>query len=634
VPDLYLEVDNTTLTGALELSLGERLGVGATLRLDTLNLDRYGLTTGGAREDDAADAAEIRAGFEAGLASAGEALQHIDIGANLAVDQLTASGVSARDVAVALRAVGGEAITIDTLSASLDSGLGVNVSGTVRTLSPLAIETMTITTRAHALTDRGVVPAGINEQMLNALTPLTVTTRVAGSLDALDAVVEGQLGNTRLNWDGTVDDPLAAAPSLSGRVSLTTPALRDWLTAFDPLVWPAATAPGSTDFAATINTSDNSISLTELNGAIDGTSVTGGLSYDPKGDVLDAALALGTLDVDYWTPLTLGAGSTEATTALPTTQANAALTIGRLLSHGYELSDVEMTITSAEDGARVIGNGAAYGGAVTFDLGAAPGVDGLDYAAKATIDGLAIANALTGMPLDGFIDGALASTVDLTAGGADQSALTRSLTGLVYFTLSEGQLAGFNLEQVARTLLAFNNRQQPLTASLQAITAAATSGDTAFELVKGKLTFEEGTMSTDAITMTTPIANGTMALTADLATYLMSGAGSITLREDFGVPAIGFIVDGRLDAPRMRLDTQSLIDLLASGATTQLLGDNLPAPVRGLIEQLPLGGGRPAPADDATTAEPATEQSVPASPLQLPRDVGSAVRGLFDAISR
>ena len=632
VPDLYLEVDNTALTGALELSLGDRCGVGATLRIDTLNLDRYGLTTTEVSEDDAADPAEIRAGLEAGLASAAETLENIDIGANLAVDQLTANGITARDVTIVLQAVGGEAITIKTLSATLGSGLGVDLSGTVSALSPLAIETLTVTTTAQALTGQGVIPAGVDERVLGALTPLAVTTTVAGGLDALDAEVDGQLGNTRLGWDGTVDDPLAAVPSLRGQLSLATPALRDWLTAFDPLAWPAAAAPGATDFAATVNSSDDSISLSDLDGTIDGTSVAGKLSYDLEGDALDADLALGTLYVDYWTPLASGAEPAEATAALPATQANAALTVARLLSSGYELSDVEMTLNSAADGATVIGSATAYGGAVTFDLGATPGAGGLDYTAKATTDGLAIANAMTGMQLDGFISGALASNIDLTASGADQSAITRSLSGLVDFTLSEGQLAGFDLEQVAQALLAFNNRQQPQPASLHAITAAATSGGTAFELMKGKLTFDEGTMSTDAIDLVTPIANGTMALTADLATYLMSGAGSITLREDFGVPAIGFSADGRLDAPGMRLDTQSLFDLLASDAATQLLSDNLPAPVRGLVDQLPLGGSTPVPAGDTSTAEPTP--SAPASPLPPPGNAGNTVRGFFDAITR
>jgi len=197
--DVDMTLDTTRVSGALVLRGGQRLGLGANLRLESLNLDAYlPAAPPSAPEEFPGLARWVPGPAVLGL------LDTVDVNALIAADSVTVHDLPLRDVSLAGSLVGGR-LTLDRFTVADLAETRVTASGGLSGLGEslafhglsvdLEIDNPARTARLLNLDP----PAA-----LRGLGPLTQTVRLDGPANAVDvtAALHGQDGSLDLN--GTV----------------------------------------------------------------------------------------------------------------------------------------------------------------------------------------------------------------------------------------------------------------------------------------------------------------------------------------------------------------------------------------------------------------------------------------------
>lgn len=142
VRELTLGIDKTTIRGAATLAVRDRLGVGASVTVDQLDLDAYLADTPAAAPKKASAPASGPANggapataptAETGPFEGLKALTAFDANLRASVGSLKTQGVPIKDVAVDLSLVGGN-LTINKFTVGNVAGVGVGVSGALKNL--------------------------------------------------------------------------------------------------------------------------------------------------------------------------------------------------------------------------------------------------------------------------------------------------------------------------------------------------------------------------------------------------------------------------------------------------------------------------------------------------------------------
>lgn len=285
--DLSLQLDASSLRGALVVALGERLGLGIGLTLDRLNLDAYlpppGPTAAGAGAGGEAPAAEDNP-----LAF----LEAFDANLDLRAGSLTYRDIPLNDLALQGTLQGGLLTVTEGRVGELAGGR-LSYRGKVAVSGPALDGTLELASGEPAKLAR---LAGLDPALLARLGPFGLAANLKGTLDKLDfnATLQAQGGSftgagTLMPEGGQLRVAVTAKhpdlPALAGRLGQA-----DLLPAgFGPL-----------DAAATLGLEGTAVTLRDLKGRVGPVTVTqGDATFEQKEGrpAITAELATGPLDL-------------------------------------------------------------------------------------------------------------------------------------------------------------------------------------------------------------------------------------------------------------------------------------------------------------------------------------------------
>lgn len=217
--NLDLTLDTTRATGAVVLRGGARLGIGANLHIESLNLDAY-LPASPARPP---EPAPMAGGSVPALPTWLAVLNDVDANARIRVDTLTVDGLPLRDITLAGSLLGGR-LTLREARIGALADARVTVSGGLSGLGrqprvhglTVAVEIADPTRTARLL--RLDPPSALRD-----LGPVTQTLLLDGSAEALEITGALRLRGGSLDVNGVLRDILSPRPSYDVSVDLRHP---------------------------------------------------------------------------------------------------------------------------------------------------------------------------------------------------------------------------------------------------------------------------------------------------------------------------------------------------------------------------------------------------------------------------
>jgi len=171
--------------------------------------------------------------------------------------------------------------------------------------------------------------------------------------------------------------------------------------------------------------------------------------------------------------------------------------------------------------------------------------------ARLTIDGARIAEALFEAGDVAVVEGTLDYTLDLTAAGASELALVRSLGGNGRLDVRDGRLRGFDMRRIGDGVARL---ARPADLLRLAETALA-GGSTRFERLAGSFAIAEGVVRSDDLTLAGDGLTGDATLVADLPKWRIDMPIVFRLADRPDTPPLGVRIEGPLDQPRRKIDT-------------------------------------------------------------------------------
>lgn len=521
VSDLVATVDEARVTGAGVLRLGARPMLGMGLEFDRLDLD-------GLVPDGFGPANLAALGFDANL--------------RLSAERVTWQGVTAERAGLD-GAIEGGRLLVRRLGLRM-AGADVALSGALATAPALRLSDLTLSVAATDATRIfALLPSAWQPAAALAGQTLALRATMGGGADALAWRAEGELGDVRLEGEGSLDIPQRR---LGGLVTLRHPGAGRLVTEAlgrDAPVWLGA---GSFSLIATLALVPDSLAAERF------ALVAGGLRASGRGAL---ALALGgdrprltgrirseTLPLpglldDPAAPLGLE--------RLAEADAELTLEIGRLASAGLpEIAELRGGLVLADGTLRLaiteaqLSGGRLEGEVRVEGRAGPPRASATLRIADATIPG-----ALFDLPVD-VASGVAEGNVELRATGHSIRAMLGTLEGRMRFALRNGAVRGLDLGAVPGVA-----GTEDVTAAEATLRAALTDGATAFERLEAEATVAAGRAVLDSAGMALQ-GGGTAAATG--AVDLARGALDLDLRiampED--APAVGLRLGGAAGAPR------------------------------------------------------------------------------------
>ncbi len=559
--NLDLTLDTTRATGAVVLRGGPRLGIGANLHIESLNLDAYLPATPTQRPgpDSTADGPVLA--LPAWLA----ALNNMDANARIRVDTLTIDDLPLRDITLAGSLLGGR-LTLREAQIGALADARVTMSGGVSGLGHQP--------RFHGLTLAMEIADPIRTarllrldppSALRNLGPMTQTLLLNGSTAALEVTGALRLQGGSLDVNGVLRDTLSPRPSYDLSVDLRHP---DAMTLAGALRGPAAAARtnpttplplrlqarlGGEGSALTLAPLDLRVGDSHVDGAatlgLDGSRphLVAELTGDRVAMPLPPPLALPDwLDAD----LTLKANTLTLAGIPPLTDATLA---ARWLAE---------TITLDHLDARLAGGTVEASGAVTALTAAiGPSWSWRLEARNMDVRRLLETTGSTGQGAgaDAAVTGTATVTLTLDGQGMTAPTALAGLTGEATVTarglhLTPGSVDGSSLAALLRPIAALDQ------------TAANLLGDTAPAQrpadLDGVVHIEAGLVTLDRLSLRHPLFDGALSGTVNLAARTVDAEGTLAvpkgpLRAAVG-PSIPVQVFGPLRDPSVRASFNSL----------------------------------------------------------------------------
>ena len=444
--------------------------------------------------------------------------------------------------------------------------------------------------------------------------------RVDGSISASDFIaalsgdrsgLKARLASAplKLAFDGTVAN--RTSMMMEGTLTIDSPSLRN------ALRWTGQAPPGSGGFGrfalkARANVVGPSIALTNVNVELDGNVAEGVMTYANNGrQTLQATLAAGALDFTPYisTFRLLASGARDWNrqlfdlNSLSTTDLDMRLSAARVTVGSSKLGRTAFG-ANLRGGALALSVGEAqvYGGIAKGSFAVARSDAVADVRAQfqfTDVDLQACASDLFGV---NKLTGRGNLSVALVASGSSPFGLAQSLDGTATLTGHDGEISGFNVEQLLKRL-----ERRPLSGG-----GNFRSGSTPYDNLTIAMKFSDGIATADDIRVEGPAARITLTGTASVPAreYDMKGVASLTSAPNappgFDLP---FVVQGPWDDPLIFPDPESLIRRSpASAPLLDAVKDRKTRDaVRSVLERFTGGGQKPAAPDanPATTSAPA-----------------------------
>jgi AsmA protein len=437
---------------------------------------------------------------------------------------------------------------------------------------------------------------------------------VKGRVDA-SGVGEGALGVRKL--DASLDVPVFNLRQVLTTLGQQLPEMADGK---------ALTAVG---LKASAQTAGESAKVSGLALSLDGANITGNLDVRSlEGPDATFRLAADTLDLDRYLPpgqktaATPEAAAAGAATELPVEllrglALDGEVKVGKLKMSGLTLNDILLTVKAAK------GKITAAPLAAKLYEGSYQGSVGID--ATGEVPALAISSKLVGIQAEPLLNdlsgksrlrGRGDVTMDLTARGATDQALTRSLTGDIRMDFRDGAIKGVNIGKLMRQLESGSFSGVP-------------SESTDFAELGGTVKCNQGVCNNDDLSLKSPLlritGEGTVVnLTNDTIDYTLktvlvdtaAGQGGKDLSMLKGV-TIPIRVKGPTSDPKYAIDFGSLLKQKAEEEVKKQIGKKLGIDLLG-----GAAGGEAAPAE-----APADGAAAPAAPATPEEAAKEAIKG-------
>jgi AsmA protein len=408
----------------------------------------------------------------------------------------------------------------------------------------------------------------------------------------------------KLAFDGFVANRTSLM--MEGTLTIDSPSLRN------ALRWTGQAPPGSGGFGrfalkARANLVGPSIALTNVNVELDGNVAEGVMTYANNGrQTLQATLAAGALDFTPYiaTFRLLASGARDWNrqlfdlNALSSTDLDMRLSAAQVTVGASRLGRTAVG-ANLRGGALALSVGEAqiYGGIARGSFGIARSDTVADIKAQfqfTDVDLQSLASELFGVSK---LSGRGNLNVSLVASGSSPFGLAQSLDGNASLVGHDGEISGFNVEQLLRRL-----ERRPLSGG-----GNFRSGATPYDKLTIAVKFADGIATAEDIRVDGPAAHLTMTGTASVPAreYDMKGVASLNSPSS-GAPGfdLPFVVQGPWDDPLIFPDPESLIRRSpASAPLLDAVKDRKTRDaVRSVLERFTGGGAKQVVPDDAGAA--------------------------------
>src|SRR3982075_1105398 len=394
--------------------------------------------------------------------------------------------------------------------------------------------------------------------------------RLDGSISASDFVaalsgdrsgLKARLASAplKLAFDGTIAN--RTSTMMEGTLTVDSVSLRN------ALRWAGQAPPGSGGFGrfalkARANVVGPSIALTNVNVELDGNVAEGVMTYANNGrQTLQATLAAGALDFTPYisTFRLLASGARDWNRQL--------FDLNSLSTTGLDLrlSAARVTVGSSKLGRTAFGAN-LRGGALALSVGEAQVYGGIAKGSFAVARSDAVADVraqfqFTDVDLQSCASELFGITklsgrgnlnVSLVASGSSPFGLAQSLDGTATLTGHDGEISGFNVEQLLKRL-----ERRPLSGG-----GNFRSGSTPYHPLNVAVKFNDGIATAEDVRVESPATRLTLTGTASVPAreYDLKGIASLTSAPNappgFDLP---FVVQGPWDDPLVFPDPESLI---------------------------------------------------------------------------
>jgi uncharacterized protein involved in outer membrane biogenesis len=623
--DMDLRFDSTRIGGGIVLALRDRIGLGANLVVDHINLDAYRAKSKAAAKSPAAGGGGAKGGGLAALAA-------FDANVRAEAGSLTVGNMTLGRVNLEGSLIGGT-LTLKQMRVGDFAGGQLDLSGTVAALdkTPVPDLRFALTTRAP---DKLLALAGVDLPVSPAaLTPFAFSGRLKS--EAATTRIESKLaaGALRVALNGALKD-LDRVPRVGLDVGVDHPDFIRFVRLFAPGFVPQKPVTGPFSLTARAESAGLDVKLTSLAGRfgeaeVAGTATLALAAVRPK---LVAELTGKNITADHFIPggRASGGGGTKGGVPAPgvTPWSDAPLELSGMRALDADIRigadtlnwrvwkvaapRIELALNDGRLEVKRV-SGKTVGG--TFLLSgalAAPAKRGgaAEFTADVDISRADLSRAMFNAAALDIAKGTLSYDMKLAGRGASSRALVSSLTGGGKLVAVDGAVSGFDLRRVNDQL---RNLSQP-TSFLALLQTAMAGGTTQFSKLAGTFKVEKGVVRSDDITLAADGGTGVATLAADLPRWRLD-AGAL------------FRLAGHRDAPPFRMTLRGPLDNPARVFNLNELQQWLVARSAGALLNQLLGGKKKA--QPAQTGPAQVQPSQPSQPK--PEEF---IRGIFDLLQK
>lgn len=625
--DMDLRFDSTRIGGGIVVALRERIGLGANLVLDHINLDAYRVKTPGAAVKTPSAGGDSTKG--GGLAALGA----FDANIRAEAGSLTVGNMALNGVSLEGSLIGGT-LTLKQMRVGDLGGGRLDLSGTVAALDKMPVPDLrfALTTKSP---DKLLALAGIDLPVAPAdLTPFAFSGHIKS--EATTTRIESKLaaGALRVALNGTLAD-LDRVPRVSLDVGVDHPDFVRFVRLFAPGFVPQKPVEGPLSLTARAESAGLDIKLTSLTGRfgeaqVKGTATLALAAVRPK---LVAELTGKNITADLFIPggRAGGGAASSAPGGVPapgvTPWSDAPLDLAGLRAFDADIRigadtlnwrawtiaapRIELVLNDGRLEAKRV-SGKTVGG--TFLLSgalAAPAKKGgaASFTAEVDISRADLSRAMFNAAALDIAKGTVSYNMKLAGQGASSRALVASLAGGGKLEAVDGAISGFDLRRVNDQL---KNLREP-TSFLTLLQTAMAGGSTRFSKLAGTFKVQDGVVRSDDIMLAADGGSGTASLAADLPRWRIDSVAQFRLAGHRDAPPFRMTLRGPLDNPTRVFNLNQLQQwLVARGAGA-------------LLNQL-LGGKKKA---APTQGQPAPAQVQPGQPKP-----DEFIRGIFDLLKK